>query len=59
VTGDWRKLHKEEVHNFYSSSNIIRMIKRRRLRWAGYVVRMRRRGIHRGYWWGSQKNRDH
>jgi hypothetical protein len=32
VTGDWRKLHNEELHNLYSSSNIIRMIKSRRIR---------------------------
>jgi hypothetical protein len=37
VTGDWRKLHNEELHNLYSSSN--RMIKSRRMRWAGYVAR--------------------
>jgi hypothetical protein len=40
VTGDWRKLHNEELHNFYSSPNIIRMIKSRRMRWAGHVARM-------------------
>jgi hypothetical protein len=40
VTGDWRKLHNEELHNLYSSPNIIRMIKRRRVRWAGHVARM-------------------
>jgi hypothetical protein len=40
VTGDWRKLHNEELHNLYSSLNIIRMIKSRRRRWAGYVARM-------------------
>jgi hypothetical protein len=34
VTGDWRKLHNEELHNFYSSLNVIRMIKSRRMRWA-------------------------
>jgi hypothetical protein len=34
VTGDWRKLHDEELHNLYSSANIIRMIKSRRMRWA-------------------------
>jgi hypothetical protein len=41
VTGDWRKLHNEKLRNLYSSPNIIRMIKPRRMRWAGHVVRMR------------------
>jgi hypothetical protein len=40
VTGGWRKLHKEELHNLYSSPSIIRMIKTRRMRWAGHVARM-------------------
>jgi hypothetical protein len=40
VTGGWRKLHNEEFHNLYSSPDIIRMIKSRRMRWAGYVARM-------------------
>jgi hypothetical protein len=40
VTGDWRKLHNEELHNLYSSPNIIRMIKSKRMRWAGRVARM-------------------
>jgi hypothetical protein len=40
VTGDWRKLHNDELHNLYSSSSIIRNIKSRRMRWAGYVTRM-------------------
>jgi hypothetical protein len=35
VTGGWRKLHKEELHNLYSSPSIIRMIKSRKMRWAG------------------------
>jgi hypothetical protein len=34
VAGDWRKLHNEELHNLYSSPNIIRMIKSRKMRWA-------------------------
>jgi hypothetical protein len=40
VTGDWRKLHNEELHNLYSSPNIIRMIKPRRMRWVGHVARV-------------------
>jgi hypothetical protein len=40
VTGEWRKLHNEEFHNLYSSPNIIRMIKSRRMKWAGHVARM-------------------
>jgi hypothetical protein len=40
VTGEWRRLHKEELHGLYSSPNIIRVIKSRRMRWAGHVARM-------------------
>jgi hypothetical protein len=39
LTGDLRKLHNEELHNLYSSADIIRMIKSRRRRWAGHVAR--------------------
>jgi hypothetical protein len=39
VTGGWRKLHNEELHNLYSSPNVIRIIKSRRVRWAGHVTR--------------------
>jgi hypothetical protein len=41
VTGGWRKLHNEELHNLYSSPNIIRMIKSRMMLWAGHVACMR------------------
>jgi hypothetical protein len=37
VTGDWRKLHNEELHNLYSSQNIIRIIKSRRMGWIGLM----------------------
>jgi hypothetical protein len=39
VTGEWRKFHNEEIRILYSSSNIIRQIKSRRMRWAGHVAR--------------------
>jgi hypothetical protein len=38
VMGGWRKLHNVELHNLYSSPNIIRMIKSRRMRWSGHVA---------------------
>jgi hypothetical protein len=40
VTRGWRKLHNEELHNLYSSPSIIRIIKSRKMRWAGHVARM-------------------
>jgi hypothetical protein len=57
VTGDWRKLLNEELHNLYYSPN--RMIKPRRMRWTGHVARMGRGGMHIEYRWESQKERDH
>ena len=48
VTGKWRKLHNEKLNNLYSSPNIVRMIKSRRIRWAGHVARVeKKRGVHR------------
>jgi hypothetical protein len=40
VTGEWRKMHNEELHNLYSSPDIIRQVKSRRIRWAGHVACM-------------------
>jgi hypothetical protein len=48
VTGGWRKLHNEELHNLYSSPSIIKIIKWRRMRWAGHVARMgEKRNVYR------------
>jgi hypothetical protein len=47
-TGDWRKLHNEELNDLYCSPNIVRVIKSRRMKWAGHVARMgERRGVYR------------
>jgi hypothetical protein len=60
VRGEWRKLHNEELRDLYSSPSIIRIIKSRRMRWAGYVARIgRRRGTLIDYRWESQRERDH
>ena len=40
VTGEWRKLHNEEMNDLYSLPNIVRVVKLRRMRWAGHVARM-------------------
>jgi hypothetical protein len=40
MIGEWKKLRNEELHDFYSSPSIIRIIKSRRMRWAGHVARM-------------------
>jgi hypothetical protein len=47
VTGEWRKLHNEELGDLYSSSNIVRVVKSRKMRWEGHVARMvEGRGVH-------------
>ena len=46
VTGEWRKLHDEELNDLNTSSSIVRVIKSRRMRWAGHVARMdEKRGV--------------
>jgi hypothetical protein len=59
VTGEWRRLHNKELYALYSSPGMIRVIKSRRLRWAGYVARM---GEHRGAYRdlvGKSEGRNH
>jgi hypothetical protein len=58
--GSWRKLYNDELHNLYSSQNIVRVIKSRRMRWAGHVARMGEgRGVYTGFWLGGPKAENH
>jgi hypothetical protein len=60
VTGEWRKLHNEELHILYSSPDIITQIKSRRMRWAGMWHAWEIRGKCTSFfWWESPKERDH
>jgi hypothetical protein len=47
VTGEWRRLHNEELRNLYPSPSIIRIIKSRKMRWAGHVAKMEKRNAYR------------
>ena len=58
VTGEWRRLHNEELNGLYSSPNIVRVIKSRRMRWVGHVARMGEERVRIGSWWGNRRERD-
>jgi len=59
VTGEWRRLHNKELNDLYSSPNMVRVIKLRRMRWAGHVACMGKERVWGciGSWWGNW--RDH
>jgi hypothetical protein len=59
LTGEWRRLHKEQLNELYSSPNIIRVIKSRRTRWARHVALMRGGEVHTGFWWRYLREGDH
>ena len=55
VTGEWRRLHNEELNDFYSLPNTVWVIKSRRMRWAGHVARMDEERVCIGSWWGNRR----
>jgi hypothetical protein len=59
VAGGWRRLHNEELHNLYGSPNVTRMIKSRRMRWAGHVARIGEMRYAYDILFENLKGRDH
>ena len=60
VTGEWRKLHNEELNDLYCLPYIFRVIKSRKMIWAGHVTRMGGRGeAYTGFWCGNLRERNH
>jgi hypothetical protein len=58
-TGERRRLHNEELNDLYCSPDIVRLIRSRRMSWAGHVARRGIGEVHSGFWWGNLRERDH
>jgi hypothetical protein len=58
ATGEWRRLHNEELNDLYSSPNIVRVIKSGRMGWAGSVAHMGKTEVHTGFCWGDLREGD-
>jgi len=59
ITGEWRKLHNEELNDLYSTRNISRVIISRRMTRIGHVERMGKVEVHTWFWWGNLRERNH
>ena len=59
VTGEWRKLYKEEINDPYCTPSIVWVIKSRRMRWAGHVACMGSVEVYTEFWWENVRDRDH
>jgi len=59
VAVKWRKLHNEELTAVYFSSNVVQVIKSRRMRWVRHVARMGEGRVYAEFWWGNLRERDH
>jgi hypothetical protein len=59
VTGEWRKLHNEELYSLYPAPSIKRMMKSKGVGWTVHVARLGRRGMLISFLWGSQKERNY
>jgi len=58
VTGEWRKLHDEELNDLYCAPNTFGVVKSKRMRWAGHIARRGSWEAYIGIWWGNLRERD-
>jgi len=59
VTGEWKKLHNQELNDLSCRPNTVRVMKSRRMRWAGRIACMGRGEVYKGFWWVNLRERDY